>query len=102
MFIDEDQWSRAYEAARYEIAVLEGQGLLLPQTGESRTLLAHRIATAALRAAARDEEGDIGEVSGVQVAQISNHTASYPVNRYSSGRPMNDQDTLKFTGPIDL
>ena len=80
MFIDEEQWSRAFQAARYEIAVLEGQGLLLPQTGESRTLLAHRIATAALRAAARDEEGDIGDgdVAGVRVQQISNHTASYP------------------------
>jgi hypothetical protein len=77
VFVDEEQWSRAFHAARDEVSVLEGQGLLLPQTRESRTLIAHRIATAALRAAAQVDEGDIGELPGVTVShvdEIANHT----------------------------
>lgn len=70
MFVDEDQWARAYTAARNEVEALECSGLLLPQTWESRTLIATRIATAALRAAARDDEGDISELPGVSVDQV--------------------------------
>lgn len=87
VYLDVEQWDRAFKAARYEVARLEGEGLLLPQTKESRTLLANRIATAALRAAAQDEEGDLSEVPGVQVAQIANHTATYPIAPPNGVRP---------------
>lgn len=77
MFVDEEQWARAYAAARYEVAVLEGQGLLLPQTAHSRSLIATRIATAALRAAAQDSDGDVTELPGVTVSRIDEETIRY-------------------------
>ena len=78
MFIDEDQWSRAYAAAKAQVETLYAQGLIDVPTGNVVNGTLHRaaveIATAALRAAAQDDEGDIAEVSGVRVAHIPNDT----------------------------
>lgn len=77
MFIDEDQWSRAFEAAYAQVETLYCQGKIeIPHGKVNGTLraVAVQIATAALRAAAQDDEGDISQVPGVAVAQISSHT----------------------------
>jgi len=82
VFIDEGQWSRAFEAAKRQVDTLYSQGLIDVPTGRVNGSL-HRaaieIATAALRAAAQDDEGDISDVGGVTVSQITNSTAKYPV-----------------------
>lgn len=77
MFVDEDQWRRAFTAAKNEVELLVASGeISVPDTfGDlAKTGLAHRIAAAALRAAAQDDEGDIGDVAGVHIDQIRNHT----------------------------
>lgn len=79
MFVDEDQWARAFKAAKNEVDTLYAQGLIDVPSGRVNGTL-HRaavaIATAALRAATRDDEGDIGELSGVHIDEIHNHTRS--------------------------
>lgn len=75
MFIDEEQWSRAFEAAKVQVEALYTSGVIeVPHGGVNGTLahVAVQIATAALRAAAQDDEGDISGVAGVSVAQIPN------------------------------
>ena len=70
MFIDEGQWSRAFEAAQLQVETLYSQGLIeVPHGKVNGTLraVAIKIATAALRAAAQDDEGDIGDLPGVEV-----------------------------------
>lgn len=82
VFIDEEQWSRAFKAAMEQVDALYSAGVIEIPTGKVNDTLhriAVQIATAALRAAAQDEEGDLSEVPGVSVAQIANHTAKYPV-----------------------
>lgn len=77
MFIDEEQWSRAFEAAMQQVEILYSTGKIeIPHGKVNGTLrdVAVQIATAALRAAAQDDEGDIGEVAGVSVAQVSHST----------------------------
>lgn len=79
MFVDEDQWRRAFEAAKNEVDLLIASGeMTVPDTwgNLAKTGLAHRIASAALRAAAQDDEGDIGDVAGVRIDEIRNHTRS--------------------------
>lgn len=79
MYIDEGQWSRAYEAAMQQVEILYSSGKIeIPHGKVNGTLrdVAVQIVTAALRAAAQDDEGDIGEVAGVRVAQIPNSTPS--------------------------
>ena len=107
MFIDEEQWERAYQAAMEQVEILYSCGKIeIPHGKVNGTLreIAVQIATAALRAAAQDAEGDIVEVPGVQVAQISNGTGKFAVTLYppDQSRSMNDEDTLKFSGPVDL
>ena len=74
MFIDEEQWSRAYEAAKQQVEVLYSTGKIeIPLGGVNGTLrdVAVQIATAALRAAAQDDSGDIGDLPGVHVSRES-------------------------------
>lgn len=81
MFIDEEQWSRAYEAAKRQVDILYANGLIDVPSGPVNGKLhdaAVRIATAALRAAAQEDDGDVGDLPGVTVSQIPNHTATYP------------------------
>lgn len=85
MFIDEEQWSRAFEAAIEQVNALYTLGKIeIPHGKVNGTLrdVAVQIATAALRAAAQDDEGDIGEVAGVRVAQMPNST---PILRAPDG-----------------
>jgi hypothetical protein len=73
VFVDEEQWSRAFEAARIQVDTLYTQGLIDVPTGRvngTLHLAAVQIATAALRAAAQDAEGDIGELPGVTVSHV--------------------------------
>lgn len=64
MFIDEDQWSRAFEAAKTQVEALYSQGLIDVPMGHAVNGTLHRaavaIATAALRAASAPV-GDIGD-----------------------------------------
>lgn len=81
MFIDEEQWERAFKAAMEQVEALYSCGRIeVPHGKVNGTLrdVAVKIASAALRAAAQDDEGDIGDVPGVRVAQIHNGTAKYP------------------------
>lgn len=75
MFIDEDQWSRAFAAAKAEVEALECAGILLPQTPESRRIIATRVATASLRAASAPV-GDVADLPGVHIDEIGSHTAT--------------------------
>jgi hypothetical protein len=80
VFIDEEQWERAFKAAMAQVDALYTCGKIdIPHGRVNGTLrdIAVSIATAALRAAAQDDEGDISEVSGVQVAQMPNGTTKY-------------------------
>jgi hypothetical protein len=84
VFIDEEQWSRAFEAAKTQVESLVARGILYFDGGVKEWhAAAVAIATAALRAAAQDDEGDITDLPGVAVAEIGNHTANYqsPVQR---------------------
>lgn len=87
MFIDEEQWSRAFEAAKDQVETLYSQGLIDVPTGNVVNGTLHRaavaIATAALRAASAPE-GDITELPGVQIDEIGNPTAT-------SSPPLRDQ-----------
>lgn len=77
VFVDEDQWARAYQAAKDTVELLFSQGLIeVPGGPAELTTVATRIATAALRAAAEDVSGDIGDVPGVHIDEIGNHTAT--------------------------
>ena len=70
MFIDEEQWERAYKAAIEQVEALYICGVIeIPHGKVNGTLrdVAVKIATAALRAAAQDDEGDIEDVAGVQI-----------------------------------
>lgn len=70
MFVDEDQWARAFKAAQIQVDTLYAQGLIdVPGGSVNGTLhrVAVEIATAALRAAAQDDEGDISDVPGVHI-----------------------------------
>lgn len=70
VFIDEDQWSRAFEAAKWQVDLLYSAGLIDVPSGSVNGRLhdaAVQIATAALRAAAQGDEGDIAEVPGIRV-----------------------------------
>lgn len=92
MFVDEDQWRRAFEAAKNEVELLIAGGeITVPETfGDvARTGLAHRIASAALRAAAQDEEGDISDVAGVHIDEIRNHTRN---NRLGTALPESSKE----------
>ena len=81
MIVDEDQWARAFNAAKSVVEVLYSQGKIDIPSGHpvngSLHSVAVEIATAALRAAARDDEGDISEVSGVRIDEITNGTTSF-------------------------
>lgn len=73
VFIDEAQWERAYRAAMDEVEALYTCGRIEVPGGKVNGTLrdvAVKIATAALRAAAQDDEGDITELPGVAVAQV--------------------------------
>ena len=75
MFIDEEQWSRAYSAAVAQAEALYCAGKLELPSGKvngSLRKIAIEIATAALRAAAQDDQGDItdGDIPGVQVQTL--------------------------------
>ena len=81
MFVDEDQWARAYQAAKAEVALIFSNGdtdNLPALTVTQQNELATRIATAALRAAAQDEEGDISDLPGVRIVEIDGSTTSLP------------------------
>lgn len=95
MFIDEEQWSRAYDAAKNEVEALYARGLIDVPTGHVVNGTLHtaavQIATAALRAAAQDDEGDVSSLPGVRVAQIRNSTTTY---QYSVGAPPVDEDEM--------
>lgn len=79
MYVDEDQWARAYEAALNEVELLVAQEELhIPCTG--KRAIAIRIATAAVRAAAAEPQtGDITEVPGVHIDEIASRP---PVHRH--------------------
>jgi hypothetical protein len=74
VFVDEEQWSRAFDAAYHELkTVVHSQlygGDPLGSDPNVLKALSTRIATAALRAAAQDAEGDIGELPGVTVSHV--------------------------------
>lgn len=75
MFIDEEQWSRAYSAAKDQVEALYTSGVIEIPTGKVNGTLhrvAVQIATAALRAAAQDDEGDLGDVPGVRIRSVDN------------------------------
>lgn len=77
MFVDEDQWRRAFEAAMNQVEHLYATGVIeIPHGKINGTLrdVAVQIAAAALRAAARDDEGDIRDLTGVHIDEIRNHT----------------------------
>lgn len=81
VIIDEEQWSRAFTAAMLQVEHLYNSGVIeVPHGKVNGTLrsVAIEIATAALRAAAQDEEEDISTMPGVSVAQMRTHTVSYP------------------------
>lgn len=82
MFIDEEQWSRAYTAAKRQVDILYTQGLIDVPSGHAVNGVLHHaavaIVTAALRAAAQDDEGDITDLPGVAAAQVRSHNAKYP------------------------
>ena len=93
MFVDEDQWSRAYAAAKAEVELLSNTDGMPELTPWQRNRLAVRIATVALRAAAQDDSGDISTVPGVSVAEIDNHTVTYrngPPRSSSSRGPLGE------------
>lgn len=70
MYVDEDQWARAYEAALNEVELLVAQEELHILCAGKRTI-AIRIATAAVRAAAIEPQtGDITDVPGVHIDEI--------------------------------
>ena len=80
MFIDEAQWERAFRAAMEQVEALYSCGRIeIPHGKVNGTLrdVAVQIATAALRAAAQDDEGDVGDLPGVEVAQIPNGTTNF-------------------------
>lgn len=86
MFIDEEQWSRAFQAAKQQVDMLYSQGLIDVPTGKVNGTLHHaavQIATAALRAAAQDDTGDVGELPGVTVSQV--HHPSVRTLGYQTG-----------------
>lgn len=70
VFIDEEQWSRAYEAARQEVAVMVSSYTVPYLSPQQQASLATRIATAALRAASQADDGDIGDLPGVTVSHV--------------------------------
>ena len=73
MFIDEEQWSRAFDAARAQVETLYTQGLIDVPCGRVNGTLAKvavQIATAALRAAAQDDEGDLTDLPGVSIDEV--------------------------------
>jgi hypothetical protein len=75
VYVDEDQWDAAFKAARLELEALECAGLLLPQTPESRRIIATRVAAAAVRAASAPA-GDVADLPGVHIDEIGSHTAT--------------------------
>jgi hypothetical protein len=70
VFVDEEQWSRAFDAARQEVGVMVSSYAVPYLSPQQQTSLATRIASAALRAAAQDDGGDIEEVPGVTVSHV--------------------------------
>ena len=79
VFVDEEQWARAFEAAKHEMRILyHSTNATIPSTADLDSL-AVRIATAALRAAAQDADEDISTLPGVSVAQMPNQTTNYQV-----------------------
>lgn len=76
VYIDEEQWERAFKAAKQQVDHLYATGLIDVPSGPVNGKLhdaAVQIATAALRAAAQDDEGDISDVSGVHVDKVRNY-----------------------------
>lgn len=73
VFIDEEQWSRALEAAKSEVESLYSQGLLeVPAAGPVNGTL-HRIAVSIARralVAASAPESDISELPGVTIDEV--------------------------------
>lgn len=80
MFVDEDQWARAFMAAKNVVDALYADGEIDVPTGHKVNGTLHRaavsIATAALRAAAQDDEGDISTVAGVRVDNVGSPPAA--------------------------
>lgn len=79
VFVDEDQWARAFQAARQQVEVLYAQGVVdVPSGNVACTLrrIAVAIASAAVRAAAQDDTGDIEDVPGVTVDEIGSYTTT--------------------------
>lgn len=78
VFVDEDQWRRAYAAAKETVQLLFSQGKIDVPSGPvngSLDAVAVEIATAALRAAAQDDEGDISDLVGVHIDEIGSSTS---------------------------
>jgi hypothetical protein len=76
VFIDEEQWSRAFKAAKRQVDILYANGLIDVPSGPVNGKLheaAVKIATAALRAAAQDDDGDVGDLPGVRVEEMRSH-----------------------------
>lgn len=97
MFIAEEQWSRAYEAAKAEVALLSSTDGLPPMPVAVANRLAIRIATVALRAAAQDDIGDIGDVPGVHVQHIDTSTSNYPHSHHRvTVRPADSETALEL------
>jgi hypothetical protein len=102
VFIDEEQWERAFKAAKLQVDQLYASGQIdVPSGCVSGRLhaAAIQIATAALRAAAQDDVGDIGdgELEGVTVSQVPPQVTYYPPDQ---SRPMSKDDTLHYDGLI--
>lgn len=101
MFIDEEQWSRAFKAAMQQVEILYSTGKIEIPHGKVNGPLrdvAVQIATAALRAAAQDDEGDVGDLPGVMVARIPNRIpkGSSPVSDEGGDDDLG-RDTLRAT-----
>ena len=98
VFIDEEQWSRAFDAAKREMRVLyHATDATIPSAADLDSL-ATRIATAALRAAAQEDVGDVAELPGVTVSHIDetpSHTDTvHPPHRHRLPRKIYEEAGL--------
>jgi len=81
VIIDETQWERAFSAAKSEVELLYSQGLIDVPTGPVNGTL-HRIAVCIARralVAASAPEGDVSELPGVHIDDVSSPPLPSPV-----------------------
>lgn len=77
MFVDENQFTAAFNSAEFEVARLISDGVLVVSDGMSIKTVATRIATAAIRGGSQADTNpwdDIGSVPGVQVQRVCQPT----------------------------